>query len=462
MQKFYLGCDVSKGYSDFVIIDENLNCVEENFQLDDTALGHAELRHRIGQFFEKYPSAVLYAAVESTGGYENNWYGFLLKQQKNYNLHAARVNPNGIAHDNKAGMVRNLTDKISARSVAEYQVRHPEKIPYGQTNPYASLKKVWVHLRMLKRQRGDHLNELESLLYSGNPELLQYCRNKMPQWVMKLLMKYPTADLLSRARVKSVASIPFLKGKLAPELIKHAKASTAESSDETTAFLITSTVSQLVHMDKSIDLYEKRLITMCNWPEVDLLMTIDGIGKMTAIVMMLYVEDIKRFSSAKKLASFLGVHPEYRLSGDGAKKGSFRMSKKGQKAPRAMLYMSVLAGLSKGSRNDIIKRIYDEKRASGMVAKAAIGVCIHKLVRIAYGMLASKTSFSPMIDDLNREKSSPVEKNNALGKDRRYQGYDVKAPISRRQSKKRMEQTQSQDRQAIKCGIRDRAPRASQ
>jgi transposase len=462
VQKFYLGCDVSKGYSDFVIIDEGLNCVEENFQLDDTALGHAELRHRIEKFFEKYPSAVLYAAVESTGGYENNWHGFLLKQQENYNLHAARVNPNGIAHDNKAGMVRNLTDKISARSVAEYQVRHPEKVPYGQTNPYASLKKVWVHLRMLKRQRGDHLNELESLLYSGNPELLQYCRNKMPQWVMKLLMKYPTADLLSRARVKSVASIPFLKRQLAPELIKHAKASTAESSDETTAFLITSTVRQLVHMDKSIELYEKRLETLCDWPEVDLLMTIDGIGKMTAIVLMLYIEDIKRFRSAKKLASFLGVHPEYRLSGDGTKKGSFRMSKKGQKAPRAMLYMAVLAGLSKKSRNSIVRKIYDGKKAQGMVAKAAIGVCIHKLVRIAYGVLASKTPFNPVIDDLNRQKSSPMEKNTAIGKDRRYQGYDGKAPISRRQSKKRMEQTKSQDRQAVECGIRDRAPRASQ
>jgi transposase len=462
VQKFYLGCDVSKGYSDFVIIDENLNCVEENFQLDDTALGHAELRHRIAQLFEKYPLAILYTAVESTGGYENNWYGFLLKLQEDYNLHAARVNPNGIAHDNKAGMIRNLTDKISARSVAEYQVRHPEKIPYGQTNPHASLKKVWVHLRLLKKQRGDHLNELESLLYCGNPEILQYCRHKIPKWVMKLLTKYPTAALLSRARVKSVAAIPFLKKQLAPELIKHAKASTAESSDETTAFLIISTVSQLVHLDKSIELYEKRLETMCRWPEVDLLMTISGVGRMTAIVLMLYIEDIQRFESAKKLASFLGVHPEYRLSGDGTKKGSYRMSKKGQKAPRAMLYMSVLAGLSKRSRNPIVRKIYDDKRAQGMAPKAAIGVCIHKLVRIAYGVLASKTAFNPMVDDLNRQKSSPAGKNAVMGKERRYQEYDVKAPISRRQSKKRMEQAKSQDRQAVECGIRGRAPRASQ
>ena len=177
---------------------------------------------------------------------------------------------------------------------------------------------------------------------------------------------------------------------------------------------------------------------------------------------MLYIEDIRRFGSAKKLASFLGVHPEYKLSGDGSKKGSFKMSKKGQKAPRAMLYMSVLAGLSKGSRNALLKRIYDEKRADGMIGKAAIGVCIHKLVRVAYGVLASNKPFEPAIDNKNREKSVPTEKRTCLSKDRRYQGYDTEAPISRRQNKKRMEQIKSQDSHAIKCGIRDHAPRAPQ
>ena len=78
MQTFYMGCDVSKGYADFVIIDEEMNCIEENFQLDDTASGHAELSRRLSMFFEKHPSATLCSAVESTGGYERNWHSFLL------------------------------------------------------------------------------------------------------------------------------------------------------------------------------------------------------------------------------------------------------------------------------------------------------------------------------------------------------------------------------------------------
>ena len=35
MKNLYLGCDASKGYADFVIINENHDIIESNFQLDD-------------------------------------------------------------------------------------------------------------------------------------------------------------------------------------------------------------------------------------------------------------------------------------------------------------------------------------------------------------------------------------------------------------------------------------------
>ena len=72
MQQYYLGGDVSKGYSDFVILDSQKRRVEENFQLDDTIVGHSFLYDRLLIFFEEHPDAELCAALESTGGYENN------------------------------------------------------------------------------------------------------------------------------------------------------------------------------------------------------------------------------------------------------------------------------------------------------------------------------------------------------------------------------------------------------
>ena len=65
MKLFYLGCDVSKGYADFVIINDEKECVEENYQLDDTAEGHQKLLFRLERFFENHPDSTLCAAVES-------------------------------------------------------------------------------------------------------------------------------------------------------------------------------------------------------------------------------------------------------------------------------------------------------------------------------------------------------------------------------------------------------------
>ena len=34
--EYFMGCDVSKGYADFIILDKSKRCIEHAFQLDDT------------------------------------------------------------------------------------------------------------------------------------------------------------------------------------------------------------------------------------------------------------------------------------------------------------------------------------------------------------------------------------------------------------------------------------------
>lgn len=55
MEQYYLGIDASKGYADFVILDEKKQMVENNFQLDDTFDGHCLLYERLCKFLEDHP-----------------------------------------------------------------------------------------------------------------------------------------------------------------------------------------------------------------------------------------------------------------------------------------------------------------------------------------------------------------------------------------------------------------------
>jgi len=138
MNNYYLGVDVSKGYADFVMLDDKKQPIEENFQLDDTFDGHCRLYEILCTFCEDHPECTIYAAVESTGGYENNWFNALVKFQGTLNLRTARLNPLGVNANSKADLKRNITDKISAQSVAEYMIAHPERYPISN--------KITLHL----------------------------------------------------------------------------------------------------------------------------------------------------------------------------------------------------------------------------------------------------------------------------------------------------------------------------
>ena len=149
MNQYYLGIDASKGYSDFVMLNAKKQAVIENFQLDDTFEGHARLYELLRNFNQNHPEATIYAAVESTGGYENNWFQSLLKFQGSLPIKTAHLNPLGVNYNHKADLKRNVTDKISAQNVAEYMIAHPEKVSYQHQDSLASLRKQWALSRCL-------------------------------------------------------------------------------------------------------------------------------------------------------------------------------------------------------------------------------------------------------------------------------------------------------------------------
>jgi transposase len=72
------------------------------------------------------------------------------------------------------------------------------------------------------------------------------------------------------------------------------------------------------------------------WPEVLRLMTIPGVNVQTAATFMASVGDIRRFSSPRKLVSYLGLDPRVRQSGNSPARHG-RISKAGASEARHML-----------------------------------------------------------------------------------------------------------------------------
>jgi len=459
MSQFFLGIDISKGYADFVMIDAVKSNVGTSFQLDDTFQGHVCLFNYLSEFKEQHAGCTIFAGLESTGGYENNWYQMLLNCQELLPVRVARLNPAGVFAYKKANLNRINTDPISARAVAEYLITHSDKVSYHEAvnsnNPSCSmrsLRKHWGFIQMLTKQKTQLLNQLEMLLYEANPDLLHFCKNHTPQWVLTLLLHYPTAKRLARAHADSLAKIPYISKKRAASLIEQAKNSVASSSDAYTEQLIISTVKEIMHLKTQIRNETNVLARHCSFADVELITTFPGISVLSAVGLFIHIQSVARFATTKQIASFFGLNPVFSASGDSLK-GS-RMSKKGNKQVRQILFMIALSAIQS---NPVIRNTYARQKSKGMSNMAAIGACMHKILRIVYGMLKNRQAFDPNIDRYNRlNQRKTVATENA--DNRRLQEYDETAPVSQRQIKKRWERKQTQNGFAIESGFRSPSP----
>jgi len=440
MNDFFLGIDVSKGYSDFVIVDEKKKPVESNFQLDDTFEGHCKLYEILTKFFSNHTDSTLYAAVESTGSYENNWLNRLLDFATAFPVKVARLNPLGVSKNSQADLKRNKTDKISALDVAEYLIAHPEKVEYQQEKPGDTIKEQFNYIQLLNKQKVQLLNLLEIDIYKANPELMIYCKNGISEWILNLLKQYPTAEHLANTTAEELSKVPYISSQKAKLIIKRSNTTVASATDPMTADRIKDLVVDILKKIEQIENQKNRLKQNKNvLPEkVALLETFKGIGTYSAIGLLIHIKNVERFAACKKISSFFGIHPVYKQSGDGV--WGYHMSKKGEAIVRNILYMVTLSAIR---WNPLIKEIYARNIAKGKTRKDAMGVCMHKILRIVYGMLKNNTEFDADIDRQNQNKEYNSSSTRSKNQNRRYQNHDSDAPISGRQTRKRKEQAQN-------------------
>lgn len=443
----FLGMDISKGYADFLLLGSGKQVLEEGFQLDDTREGRAKLKELILGWLSQGMQE-LYCGVESTGGYENNWYSMLKGMSLHYPVKVVRLNGKGVKSVSEAALKRTVTDAVSAENIAVYLMSFPEKLPIDSESGevFRSGRPHYTYIRMLQKQKVQLSNQLEKLLYQYFAEVLLYCRHGIPGWLLRLLSFYPCASVCMEATEKDLSGI---KG-ISLEKARSLKEKSRESDQvipPPVQHIIKATSREILHKQEMLGAEKKYLREIYQQhPQVELISSIPGIGIDTAILLMLEIEDIQRFSSAKKIAAYFGLHPTFKQSGDGV--WGTRMSKKGRAEIRAALYMASMTGIR---HNSILKSIYSRFRAKGMKHYQAMGVVMHKLLRMVYGILKNQTSFDVAIDQQNIERAQEKQKQQAEkktqpkeNKKHRYQPASIQAPISRKAAQNRKKQSVSQ------------------
>lgn len=146
--------------------------------------------------------------------------------------------------------------------------------------------------------------------------------------------------------------------------------------------------TELARMDRAL---EKHVLDHPKLQHsVRLLCTIPGIGRVVAMTILAEVPALSAFTRARDLAAFAGLTPSIVTSGTSVRKRG-RLTKEGSALLRKMLYMAALQAVKRPS--NALHCCYQHFIERGKSKMCAIGALMHKLIRIAFGVLKHDQPF---------------------------------------------------------------------
>jgi transposase len=129
-------------------------------------------------------------------------------------------------------------------------------------------------------------------------------------------------------------------------------------------------------------------------PVVAQLLSIPGVGLLTATALLAFIGDIRRFPSARHLASYLGLTP--REYSSGLKRRLGRISKRGDGYLRTLLIHGARSVLlhARNSQPDTLRRWANDLAKSHVHNKAAVAVA-NKMARIVWAVWTRSQPYQP-------------------------------------------------------------------
>lgn len=383
---YYVGIDISKYKHDFCIISNAGELIVENQSFQNNKIGFQCLLEHL----KPYNKSDIHIAFEATGHYSLNLELFLTNNGYTY----IKTNPLIIHQFLKARSLRRTkTDKADSITIAKYLM----SIPY---QPNSDLLYTIFTLKSLCRARENLIKErskfsilLTNELDKSFPELKPFFNNMISSTLLYILEKYPNTKHIAAMKdyesIRKLSRGKFTYAKFAQ--LKELAKNSVGFHNENTDLLISTYVSIYNDFNNKIDPIEKQISTIIKVLNPRML-TIPGIGEISAATILSEYGDIKNFSSPNKMLAFAGLDPSINQSGTLESNG--KMVKHGSGHLRYAIMNSAMTILR------FSPEFYDyylKKRSEGKCHRVALSHVSKKLIRVIYSLEKNNIDFNPSL-----------------------------------------------------------------
>jgi transposase len=301
----------------------------------------------------------------------------------------------GNARDMKA-FTHKKTDKIDSEFIAQLALNkmvQPSRIFPKDHRGFRS----YVRLRFtLVQKRTDLKNEAHSILAPemfNLKDVLTDIFGKNGRIILSGISSGKTVDQI----IASLSPNVRKKSEQIRELLNR-------EISQSAAFRLQICLKLIQHLDDEIEALEKEIFNYAykkHKREMEILMSVPGIGELGAATLIAEIGDFKDFSSGNKLSSWLGIVPNVYQSADKYYNG--RITKRGSKVARWILTQIAQAAARK--KNSRLKEFFNRKKKAIGHAKAIIALA-RKIATIIWHLVIN----DEMYEDETGYKKGEIQK----------------------------------------------------
>lgn len=372
---YYIGIDISKYKHDFCIVSNTGEVIVENCSFENNKKGFQELLEKL----KPYNKSEVHIAFEATGHYSVNLELFLIDQGYSF----IKMNPLVIHQFLKARSLRRTkTDKADALTIVQYLMSVPYKPNSNLLYNIYTLKSLCRARELLIKERSKFAVLLTNELDKSFPELKPFFNNNFSTTLLYILEKYKNTNHISLMKnydsIRKVSHGKFSYAKFAKlkELAKNSIGVHNENSD----LLISTYISIYNDFNDKINPIDKQISTIIKELNPRML-SIPGLGEISAASILSEYGDIKNFSSPAKMLAFAGLEPSVIESGTLSSNG--KMVKHGSGHLRYSIMNTAMIILR---YSPTFYDYYLKKRSEGKCHRVALSHVCKKLIRVIYSL----------------------------------------------------------------------------
>ena len=390
---FIVGIDVAKRNHEVTVITSEGQVVCKAFRISNTCTGYNRMMERLGKLTNLKGQFIF--AMESTAHY---WLALYTRLKKN-GYQVVILNSIQTHTMRKMFLRKSKTDAKDSLVIAEV-------IRFGRYAASNVPQEKLLALKELCRNRS-YLMDLASDLKRKTVALLDrvfpeyetqfdsiFCKSSLA-----VLNKYPTPQKLANANLSKLTEILWTSSNghfgewKALEMKALARNSFGIADCEGAySALILLMLEQIHTLQEKCGALEAQIGALLQQFDTTLT-TIPGIGAILAATILSEIGDISRFSSADKLAAYIGVDPAVNQSGEFV--GTHvHMSKRGSPYLRRAVWMASVGAVQ---RDPMFKAYYEKKAAEGLRYMSIIGHVTKKMTAVIYAIMRDNKAYVPVM-----------------------------------------------------------------